>query len=82
MKWMVKFSVLISACLAIVGCETMNVTGSVGYVDPNTGAKGGMTFRDDGTAGWYVKVPWSSKDNGSGVAVVEGDIPIERNSGK
>ena len=68
-------ALLCAPILSLVGCDTMNVTGSIGYVDPGTGAKGGMTFTDDGNAGWWIKVPWTT-DNGSGVAVVEGEIPV------
>lgn len=70
---------------ALAGCETMAIRGSVGYIDPNTGTKAGMTYEPGShSAGWYVKVPWSGKDkdSASGALVLEGDIPVEQESGK
>ena len=69
---------LVLACAAplmLSGCETMNVKGSVAYIDSQTGAKAGMQMDSDKKAGWWVKMPWKT-ETGEGVAVMEGDIPI------
>jgi hypothetical protein len=72
------------ACLTLPSCETMRVRGTLGYIDPETGAKAGMSITDEG-GGWWIKVPLPSKDDGTsgGVMVVEGDIPkVDQKSGK
>lgn len=67
--------VALLACLTLTGCESMNVTGSLAYMDPETGAKAGMTVTDN-RGGWWVRLPIPAKA-GEGVVVVEGDLPSE-----
>lgn len=77
-------AIALLACLTLPSCETMRVRGTLGYIDPETGAKAGMSITDEG-GGWWVKVPLPSKDDGTGggVMVVEGDIPkVDQKSGK
>ena len=77
-------AIALLACLTLPSCETMRVRGTLGYIDPETGAKAGISVTDAG-GGWWVKVPLPSKDDGTsgGVMVVEGDIPqVDRQSGK
>jgi len=68
----------------LVSCETMTVRGSIGYVDPESGAKAGLTLGDE-KSGWWIKipVPAGATVNGAGVVVVEGAVPkVETKSGK
>ena len=77
-------AIALLACLTLPSCETMRVRGTLGYIDPETGAKAGMSITDEG-GGWWIKVPLPSKDDGTsgGVMVVEGDIPkVDQKSGK
>ena len=60
--------------LMLSGCETMKITGSIGYLDPGTGAKAGLSISDEG-GGWWVRVPWAT-DAGDGKLLVEGELPI------
>ena len=71
--------------LALGGCETMTIRGSLAYVDPSTGAKAGMQVTDDG-GGWWVRVPVPAQTEGGtegGVFLIEGPLPaVDRKSGK
>lgn len=79
-------AIALLACLTLPSCETMRVRGTLGYIDPETGAKAGIQVTDEG-GGWWVKVPLPSKDDGTsgGVMIVEGQIPppkVDQKSGK
>ena len=52
----------------------MRITGSIGYLDPGTGAKAGLSISDEG-GGWWVRVPWAT-DAGDGKLLVEGELPV------
>ena len=78
--------VALLATLTLPACETMRVTGTLGYLDPQTGAKAGISVTDAG-GGWWIKVPLPKSDNTSsgGVMIVEGQIPppqVDQQSGK
>jgi len=60
--------------IMLSGCETMKITGSIGYIDPSSGAKAGMSMSDEG-GGWWVRVPWAT-DVGDGRLLIEGEIPV------
>lgn len=67
-----------SICLMLfmlVSCETMRISGSIGYVDQESGAKGGLTFTDEGS-GWWVRLPAPKDSNIEGNLIIEGDIDI------
>jgi predicted small secreted protein len=78
MKYEKLILALVLACAVkfLASCGTMNVKGSLSYIDSQSGAKAGMTFDQDRNAGWYVKIPFMGREGGDGVAVVEGEIPI------
>jgi hypothetical protein len=74
------------ACLVFSGCETMRVRGTIGYLDPQSGAKAGLEITDAG-GGWWIRVPLPTDEQGSGggVMLVEGNLPaaqVDRASGK
>lgn len=74
------------ACLLFSGCETMRVRGTIGYLDPQSGAKAGLEITDAG-GGWWIRVPLPTDEQGSGggVMLVEGNLPasqVDRASGK
>lgn len=76
--------VALGCLLLLPGCETLAVQGSLSYLDPDSGAKGGLELTDAG-AGWWVRVPWSSSSGGpaDGAVVLEGDIPtVDHKSAK
>ena len=70
--------------LATSGCETMRISGTLSYVDPDSGAKAGLTVVDN-KGGWWVKIPGPKQPDGTpgGVFVLEGDLPkVDTKSGK
>lgn len=78
--------VALLATLTLPACETMRVTGTIGYLDPQSGAKAGLEITDAG-GGWWIRVPLPTEEQGSGggVMLVEGNLPaaqVDRASGK
>lgn len=59
---------LIPALLILPSCETL--TGSVSYIDPGSGAKGGLVFRGKEKPTGYVRIPILD-DDGNQVGVAE-----------
>lgn len=72
-----------AAVLLACGCETMRVRGSIGYLDPSSGAKAGLEISDTG-GGWWVRVPLPQGGTAdeAGVLLLEGPIVVDRKSGK
>ena len=57
----------LTTVLALAGCADYGVTGSVFLVDPNSGAKGGMTATGEGTtfSGRYLDADGNVVGGGS-----------------
>lgn len=52
------------------------LSGSISYRDPDTGAKGGLTFTPDGQEG-FIRVPIIDPDSGEQIGLADLRVPIK-----
>lgn len=67
---------LLPSCEAI---KDLNINGSVIYVDPDSGAKGGIDFGGDKSPSWWVRLPsFKSERNGLSVDIAPTEISPQK----